>query len=301
MKKVTKLTLVMAAVIAFGVGCSDDDDDIVLPPIGGYNNSNEVAASSLKATFAFDGSLAEAGGTAPTTMVRNSFVTGIKGQALHLDSGYLVYPTIAALNVTNPGSMSMSAWVKTQNKPGGATTVATLTMSNATDWNVGPLTMMIENGRPQTYNDTLVFKGLFSTYTGVGGSRLGGDNINDYGVRETDFKTVKGANRWVHYVVRYDGTGSFLDLFADGIRVSNNNFRFRDNAGVGIGPIALPAGSTTRMVVGAFPNSTTGFPLSPLQGWQALYTGDIDQLRVYTKALTDDEILALYQLEKVGR
>jgi len=304
MKKVMKSALFMAAIVAFaGAGCSDDDDDIVLPPIGGYNNSNEVAASALKATFSFDGTLNEAGGTAPSTSLRTSFVAGVKGQALRLDSGYVLYPTIAALNVTNPGSVSVSAWVNTQNKPGGPTVVTTWAMGGGlqTDWNSGPVTMMLENGRPQAYNDTLVLKSLFSTYTGAAGSRLGGDNINDFGVRGTDFQTVLGANKWVHYVMRYDGAGSFIDLYADGIRVSNNNFRYRTNGANPMGPIVLPTGSTTQVLVGGFANTSTGFAASALQSWQALFTGSIDQLRFYTKALTDAEITALYQLEKAGR
>jgi len=49
MKKVTKTAWAIAAVVLFaGAGCSDDNGDIVLPPIGGYNNSNEVAAANLK-------------------------------------------------------------------------------------------------------------------------------------------------------------------------------------------------------------------------------------------------------------
>jgi hypothetical protein len=101
--------------------------------------------------------------------------------------------------------------------------------------------------------------------------------------------------------MRYDGAGSFLDLFANGVRVSNNNFRFRDNAGVGLGPIALPASAQTQVLIGGFPNTNTGFSASPFQDFQGLYRGLIDEVRFYDKALTDDEIKALYELELAGR
>ena len=288
--------------------CKKSSSDPALPPIGGYNNSNEVAASSLKAHWGFEGSLNDAiSSTAPAASLRTSFVTGIKGQALHLDSGYVLYPTIAALNTQTLGSITVSAWIYTDNQGNGSrpTGVVALALAgaNQTDWNTGPVNMYLENGRPVTYDDTLVLHGAIATY--VGGSRLGGDNINDYGTREIDFKTVHGTNKWVHYILRYDGTGSFLDLYANGVLVSNNNFRYKYTGafpGTGFGPILLPTpSSTTQVLLGAFPNTTTGFPASALQGFQGLFRGNMDEVRFYNKALTAAEITALYHLELAGR
>ncbi|MES1216029.1 MAG: LamG-like jellyroll fold domain-containing protein [Bacteroidota bacterium] len=280
-----------------------DNNDVVLPPIGGYNSSNDVAAANLKAHWTFDGTLNEAiSSTAPTTSLRATFLAGTKGQAVKLDSGYIVYPTIAALN-SNIGSFSVSTWIFTQNQGTGSrpTGVFALTLGAAaqTDWNDGPIMLSLENGRPTTYNDTLVIKTNIATTKG--GVLLKGDNINDFGVRETDFKTVKGANKWVHVVARWDGAGSFIDFFANGVLVSNNNFRFRDAAGIGFGPMTLPAGASTQVLIGGYPNNTNGFPLSAIQGFQGLFRGNIDETRFYNKALTQDEITALYQLELAGR
>ena len=288
--------------------CKKSSSDPVLPPIGGYNNSDEVAATNLKAHWSFEGNANESiTSTAPAASLRSSFVTGIKGQALKLDSGFIVYPSIAAMNLPALGSATVSAWIYTDNQGNGSrpTSIFALALAGAaeTDWNVGPLNMYLENGRPTSYDDTLVLHGAMATY--VAGSRLGGDNINDYGVRETDFKTVHGTNKWVHYILRYDGTGSFLDIYANGVLVSNNNFRYKYTGplpGVGFGPIALPMpSSTTQVLIGGFPNATTGFSASALQGWQGLFRGNIDELRFYNKALTAAEITALYQLELGGR
>src|SRR6202030_783436 len=108
------------------------------------------------------------------------------------------------------------------------------------DWNQGPLNVYVETGHPAAFDDTLDLHSAFHTYSG-GNYNLGGDNINDYGVRGTDFQTVHGAKKWIHYVMRYDATGSNIDLFANGVRVSNNNFRNRTTGTppVGIGPIVL--------------------------------------------------------------
>lgn len=284
-------------------GNCNKNKDVPLPQIGGYNNSNEVASANLKAHWTFDGAMNERiSGIAPTTSLRATYVTGTKGQAVKLDSGYILYPTIAALN-SDIGSFSVSTWIFTQNQGTGTrpTGVFALTLGAAAqrDWNDGPILLSLENGRPTSYNDTLVIKTNIATTKGA--ALLKGDNINDYGVRETDFKTVKGANKWVHVVARWDGAGSFIDFYANGIRVSNNNFRFRDVAGVGFGNMTLPAGTNTQVLFGGYPNTTNGFALSALQGFQGLFRGNIDETRFYNKALSDAEITALYQLELAGR
>src|SRR5665647_3252787 len=160
--------MMSALLLAFVItSCKKKTPDVVLPPIGGYNNSNEVAAANLKAHWTFDGTANESiSSTAPTTSLRSSFVTGVKGQAVKLDSGYILYPTIAALN-SNIGSFSVSTWIFTQNQGTGSrpTGVFALTLgANAqTDWNDGPMMLSLENGRPTTYNDTLVLKTNIAT------------------------------------------------------------------------------------------------------------------------------------------
>jgi hypothetical protein len=298
-------TLIGAAALVLTISainsCGKDNNVTPPSPIGGFNNSDEVGATNLKAKWTFEGSNNETvSSTAPIASSGASFSTGLKGQGLVLNNGYMLFPTLAGLNVANIGSITISAWIKTQNNGAGPTVVFGLTQDTAVqnDWNNGSALMFLENGRPAAYNDTLVLKGAFTTYPA--GLPVRGDNINDYGVRETDFKTVLGANRWVHYVFRYDGVNSNIDLFADGVLVSNNNFRHRETApGVGTGPLitTLP----TYAIIGGFPNAATGFSHSAAQSWQNKFTGSIDEVRVWNTPLSDANISALYQLEKVGR
>ena len=298
------LTGALVLGMVYSTSCNKNEDP-GLPPIGGYNNSNEVAASNSVAHWTFDGTNNETmANLAPTTAVGASFTTGVKGQGLQLTNGYILYPALTALaNANALNSASLSGWVKVSNNGVGPTSFLALTQSTTaqSDWNTGPLMMMAENGKPTSVDDTLVLKGVFSTW--VAGARLGGDNINDFGVRETDFKTVKTGGNWVHVVVRYDASGSFIDIFANGVRVSNNNFRHRTRnsggADVDMGPIVTVP--PVQAVIGAFPNAASGFTNSATQTWQHPMTGSLDELRVYSKALTDDEIKALYDLEKAGR
>lgn len=221
-----------------------------------------------------------------------------------MNSGYLLYPTIAALSSADAiPSVTVSAWVNVDNNGSTASSFFTITEATSAqqDWNNGPVMLAAETAKPTTVDDTLVFHGFFSTR--IDGAIQRGDNINDYGERGTDFQTVHGTNRWVHYVLRYDGTGSVIDLYADGVRVSNNKFRERKyNPGtgdVGLGPITSPV--PTQVLIGAFPNADSGFSNSAVQTWQGMLTGMIDEVRVYNKALTDNEIGSLYQLELAGR
>jgi len=303
MKKVISLfSIFSASLLIVSTSCNKDEDE-PLPPIGGYNSSNDVAKANNVVHFTFDGTNNDRiGNLTPTTSFGATFSAGAKGQGLTLTNGYILYPAITALaNANALNNASIAGWVKISNNGVSPTCLFALTQSASaqTDWNTGPLMMMAENGKAITVDDTLVLKGVFSTW--VSGTRFGGDNINDFGVRETDFKTVKTLGTWVHVVVRYDGTTSNIDIYANGIRVSNNNFRKRQrgNPAVDMGPIITA--TSVQAVIGAFPNSKSGFANSPEQGWQKYMTGSLDEFRVYTKSLTDDEILALYQLEKAGR
>ncbi|GAB4027119.1 hypothetical protein GCM10028809_11870 [Spirosoma gilvum] len=284
--------------------CKKDDGGTTLPPIGGYNTSNDVASTNLLAHWTFDGTNNEdKSGTAPSNSSNASFTTGPKGQALQLNAGYVLYPTISSLSSTSAiPSVTVSAWINTANNGKTASSVFALTQALATqgDWNQGPINMYLETGRPTTKGDTLALHSAFHTYSG-GNYSLGGDNINDYGTAGTDFQILKTKNTWVHYVMVYDGAGSNIDLYANGVLVSNKNFRNRTTGtpAVGIGPITLS--TPTQVLIGGWPNAATGYTKSTTQTWQGLYTGGIDEVRVYNKALSGTDIGYLYQLESAGR
>lgn len=308
MNKNKFLTAALAMAILGGtvVSCKKDNNNtpVITPPdpIGGFDSSNAVGAANLKAHWTFDGTNNEAiSSTAPNTASGASFGTGVKGQGLVLNNGFLHFPTIPNLNSATIGSMTVSCWVKVNNNETTVSNAFGLTLSPAeqADWNYGAINMLMETGHPIATNDTLVFHPSFASWINDT-TRAGGDNINDYGVRETDFKTVLGANRWVHYVVRWDAVGSNFDVLADGIVVSNVNFRHRElSPGVGIG--SLMTKTPTEVLIGALPNASTGYPNSATQVWQGNFTGSIDEVRFYNTALSDANISALYQLEKAGR
>jgi hypothetical protein len=306
MKKTTKISmfLVSIALLLGMITINSCKKDEKLPQIDGYDNSDQVAATALKAHWTFDGTNNEAvSSVAPTTANGASFVTGVKGQALHLADGYLLYPAIAALNTANAlSSVTVSMWINVDNNASTVSSFFALTQPLAvqTDWNQCPINVYAETNKPLAYDDTLVLHSAFHTYRD-GNYNTGGDNINDYGVRGTDFQTVLGTKKWVHYVMVYDGAGSNIDLYANGTLVSNNKFRNRTtgNPAVGIGNIVI--NPPTQVIIGAFPTAAVGYTLSAIQTWQGKLTGSIDEIRVYNAVLSTKEIGSLYQLELAGR
>lgn len=288
------------AIVAFASCTKPELDDTVTkgdpPPVpGGYINSSEVASSDLLAFWNFDGTNNETkSNTAPAFATNASFITGLKGQALHLNVGYILYPTIAALSSKDAlASCSVSMWINDVSN-NGSTFSEFFTLARdttkETDW-LNIINMGIETGHSTTSPiDFHTWIGSYPT-----GTRKGGDNINDYGTAGVDYQTVASINKWTQYVMRYDAATENIDLFANNIRVSNNNFRNR----AGLGPIVMP--TPTQVVIGGFSNVSTGFSLSPTLNFHGLLNGSIDELRVYSKALSDVEISALYQLEKQGR
>lgn len=271
-------------------------DDATLPSIGGYNGSNDVSSANLLAHWTFDGTNNEAvSSTAPTKSSNASFTTGVKGQALQLSSGYLLYPTITALSSASAlASFTVSAWINTSNNGSTASEIFALSSPAADDWGQ-MINFLVETGQKPATSDTLVIHGLFGQY--AAGTRSGQDNLNSGGIADagTKYKVVKGAGKWTHVVLKYDGSTSTVDVYANGVVVSNSDYRVRGTTG----PLVFPTPS--QVLIGGFPNIATGFASSATQVWQGLFNGSIDELRVYNKALSDTDISSLYQLELAGR
>lgn len=309
MKTVKIAAWVIASVIMSSLftSCKKDDSTPALPSIGGYNTSNDVAASNLLAHWTFDGTNNEAiSNTAPTSVSNASFTTGHvagSGQALQLNSGYLVYPTINALSSANAiPSVTVSAWVNLANNGKTVSSVFALTQALAAqgDWNQGPINMYIETNAHPASSDTLQLHGAAHIYSG-GNYTLGVDNVNAYGTAGVDFQIVKGINKWVHYVMVYDGSKSTFDVYANNQLVSNSKFQKRTQADGVTAAGNIVISTPTQVVIGGMPNAATGYTKSAIQSWQGLYTGGIDEIRVYNKALATADIGYLYQLESAGR
>lgn len=299
--KTSKLifSLVVASGMTLMTSCSSDDSSS-LPPIGGYNSSDEVAATALRAYWPLDGNGKESiSNTSPTSTVATTYVDGVKGQAANFNSGYMAYPNIAALATTS-GSASISCWVKVSNNKANPTAVSTsspIFSLTRTGEAFGNLNLLAETHGLVT-SDSIQMKGVFRIKNDDG-SEFGGDAVNMIKQEPwMDATHTWAANKiggqWAHVVYLFDGPSGTNKLYVNGVKISNSAWEVRNGGAAKMLNHFLP----TRPVIGALETVVNG---TNTDTWNAALKGQVDELRFYDKALTAAEIGALYELELAGR
>lgn len=301
--KLSGFALAMALSIGLLASCGSDDA-APLPPIGGYNTANEVGATDLLAYWPLDGNGTESkSNTNPTTTVGATYEAGAKGQGAKLTAGYMKYPSIAALTGTMT-AYTISAWVKVKNNQTLTSGTASIffSLSRPSEWE-GNINLFAETGqRPAieengTVNDSVVFKNTFrSSISGGQGyeSLLHLENWMKADNLITPNKHVANpvavARTWAHVVGTWSGTTNVFTIYINGVKSSNPAFEKRgDNT-------SIVFDSPTTAIIGGFGDVAT-----TTEPWNKPMTGNIDEIRVWKKALNSADVNALYELEKAGR
>jgi hypothetical protein len=292
-------SMIALSSVAFLISCGDDDAPS-LPPIGGYNSADEIGGLDLVAHWPLDGDGIESkSNTAPSNSVGATYEMGAKGQGLKLTSGYLAYPQIAALGATME-SMTISLWAKVTNNGGeGADGHPTMlfNLSRQNEW-AGNISLFAETGQRASINDTLQVKGLVVIKNADGGGNFQ-DVVNSPNPSVEDLanghfgNANKNGAKWTHYVATWSASEGRFMLYANGAKISNTAFEVRG------GGSALPLNffTPTRALIGTFETVVSGNP----DGWQRAANVNIDEIRVFKKALIASDIKALYDLEAAGR
>lgn len=292
-------SMILVSSVAFLASCGNDDAPS-LPPIGGYNSSDEIGGTNLVAYWPLNGNGVESkSNEAPANIMGASYEVGAKGQGLKLTNGYLAFPQIPALGSTMQ-NMTISLWAKVTNNGGpGADGHPTMlfNLSRQNEW-AGNISLFAETGGRAAVNDTLVMKGLV-VIKNADNSPNFQDIINSPNPSVEDLadgqtgNANKNAAKWAHYAATWDGVAGRFVLYANGQKISNAKFEVRG------GGAALPLNffTPTRAIIGSFETVVSGTP----DGWQRGANANIDEIRVYKKALVASDIQALYDLEKVGR
>lgn len=292
-------SLMLASGMALVASCSSDDSNS-LPPIGGYNSADEVAATSLKAYWPLNGNGKESiSNTSPSNTVATTFVEGVKGQAANFNSGFMAYPAITALNTTS-GSASISCWAKVSNTKlvaGGPSNISPIFSLTRTGEVFGNLNLLGETHGLVT-SDSIQMKGVFRIKNDDG-SEFGGDAVNM--IKQESWMDAthtwapnKIGGQWAHIVYIFDGPTGTNKLYVNGVKISNSAWEVRNGGNAKMLNHFLP----TRPVIGALETVANG---TNTDAWNAALKGQVDELRVYDKALTPAEIGALYELELAGR
>lgn len=294
MKKfsVKNISLVVAGALLFSVAITSckksSTPDVILPDIGGYSSSDSVASSNLVAYWNFDGNKKEIkSGTDASSSARDTYTDGVKGQAINLDSGYVFYNSIPALNGMT--AFSVSAWVRVRNNfdtLGNAFTsmIFQLSKPNST---FGNINLGLETGWKPASNDSLVVHGW---YTDPSNGLQ--DNRNDPFGNPPVGVVLDTTGKWINVVMTVDNNNPVtFKIYANGQSIGAY-----ENRGANVYTPMTPSS----VIIGGWLNNVPGQPHTS-DSWPHGFVGSIDQVRVYNKPLSQDEISALYQLEKAGR
>ncbi len=304
------------------ISCQDSIDEenlpVPYPEIGGYENSDEIAANNLITKLSFEDNLSDAIGNINGATGNNSYTTGVKGKAYNGSSSTKMYavanatPAITSLNAFTISFWLNSANTVVPNPPGqGKGAQGIFSIVRPTEfW--GGINIFIENPNA-TYPDRIKLKiSVENGRTGVSwrgqGAIINLDNLK---------------NTWAHITLSYDPTVSRLYAYVNGESATNiDGFAYSPSGGAqgyaswfasdpgglsnpnnapGYGNLEM-VGTNGRIVFGNHqfetdpPENNGGN-----QDWATSFAGKLDEFRIYNTSLSAGDINALFQLEKDGR
>lgn len=290
--KILAFSLMATGMLLTSCG-SDDDGGSSLPPIGGFNSADEVGADNLIAYWPLNGDGKESkSGQMPTASPNVTYSAGVKGDGANLAAGYLRYPSIAALS-TSMSSFSISTWAKVSNN--GTSSSVFLSLTRPGEW-AGNVNFLSETGWAQATSDSLTVKGQIVSSSDLGWQ----DTRNTIKSSPEDLadghmpNPNKVGGQWFHAVLTWDGATRLFKVYVNGAKISNPKWELRGSE------TSQPLTFTTPTfpVIGAFGTTATD---TGTEAWDKAMTGQLDEMRVWNKALSQSEIGSLYELEKAGR
>ncbi|RTZ01858.1 LamG domain-containing protein [Flavobacterium sp. RSP49] len=300
MKK-NKYIFLFASVLvsSFFVSCNEDSIDTVNSPIayeaiGGYESSDEIAAGNLITKFSFENTISDSkNGITGGVGTNVTYGNGIKGLAYKGSaSSFIAYSTVPSVLV-DVKSISVSMWINTNPHTGGAQSLYTLPKTSDFWGNIftlvegtGPAaTMLLKNHIQKDVTPSIAWSGQFMEHSG--------DNL---------LKNMYGT--WKHLVWTYNGASSTYSMYIDGKKLvlpaSLSKRYASDPLTGGLGYGTLANSNVSKFIIGGF-QQHLGAPWNAPDGWMLNYTGMMDEFRIYNAALSDNEVVALYKLEKDNR
>jgi Concanavalin A-like lectin/glucanases superfamily/PKD domain len=251
--------------------------------VAGYKKSSDIATTNLIAYWPLNGDSKESiSGTSAEKSINTNYVDAKKGKGANFTDGYLAFPELEKLKASLP-SITVSSWVNVKNN--GTAPACLFTLSRPGEW-AGNFNVLAETGQKADKIDTLVVKGLLVSK--VAGNPSFQDIINDPSKGGVQANKVAGS--WIHLVVSYEGSSSLFKIYVNGVKISNPEWEKRGNTG------DLIFTTPTKVILGAWQSVLE----NKAEAWQKPMNGQLDEVRVYNKALLEKDIVALYKLENKG-
>lgn len=275
MKKIIAIGLLAGTVLAFSSCYKKFDSKSYQPPftINGYTSVAEIGSGSLVGYWAFDGSYIDSVSKTAATGVGTGFAGGFKGQALQgTAKGYVITDLPNALK--NMTSFTIDFWINTPQNTAGI--IAPIVISR-TDQFWGALDMFFENGSTTTSANLKVhFNGQSEVWF-------------------TNGFVQNPWNTWQNIGLTYDAGSSTFTLYQNGSVVASQTAS-------GLGNLVFPA-TATKLIFGTEQFQTTPSlgTAGGAQSWASYLTGQMDEVRIYNKALSASDLQALIVLQGKGK
>lgn len=252
------------------------DESNYAPPftINGYSAVAQIAPTNLVGYWAFNGGYIDSVSGNVGVNTNTSFLTGFQGQSMKGALQSYVLSTPGA-GMTGIKSFTLSEWINTPPPSVGIIGLFSLAKTTAF-W--GNLEMFIENGSTNTNGKLRIHMAK-----GSGDFTYAIDNVQNL------------FDRWVNITVSYDAATNQCKLYING-SLSNTG-----TAGSLTGDLAFS--DVGKVVFGCVqfqttPSQTTG---TGSQSWASFLTGQVDEVRVYNKALSANDISSMIILQGKGK
>lgn len=272
MKNKLQISLVSICLVLLAAGCQK----MSRPELGAYPKDSDprfplYPGGPLKFYAAYNGATTNPLMNAVDS-VRANFasdnplvsVDGISGKGIQGDGAKAIRYT-AANDFKQSTSCTISMWVNNTVNPN---TELYFSLANKDFWHESAAFLLVEHATV----DSCTFK--FA--------------LQDHWVEYTNksFKRPLFDGQWHHLAFTYDETSSVLKIYFDGLEVPTPG----TSGNLGLGQLNLK--NSTNLVVGGW-NKHAGVS-GPTDSWIGAFTGKMDQFRLYGKALTASEVMALF-------
>jgi hypothetical protein len=187
-------------------------------------------------------------------------------------------------------SLTVASWIKTTNHMDGAE--SWFQLLNDSNW-IGNLFVLQESGAAG--NDSTRIKFTMNNWNATAWKEQWTELANENRIKI-------GNDEWHHVVCSYDAATSKLAVYVDGDKrnlPANVTDKYQDDPAKGGAPLGnLAFKNATKFVFGCYKQNLPGGAPDP---WMKNYDGGLDEFRIYSKALADADVKALYDLEKAGK
>jgi len=197
---------------------------------------------------------------------------GVHGTAVQLSQGKAL-SYVNANDFASASSFTVAFWLKAPGVPSNAQFVMSLVDKDF--WHYSGLFMLIDHS------------GAGSTADSAAVSFVAKDNWYLFHGKDRIPKILD--KQWHHLAFVYDHTISKLATYVDGVALSGLSADATTHL---VGPLGLNPASVSNFIIGGW-NKHVGLP-GATDSWIESFPGALDQFRLYNKALSASEVLALF-------